>query len=382
MATWGNAQRILGIRLDQMGDVLMTTPALHALRSGVPGRRITLLTSSSGALIAPLLPDVDDVIVHDAPWVKGLAGTHGPDTDLALIDQLRERAFDAAVVFNVWTQNPIPAVMLAYLARIPLRAAYCREKVYGLLSDWFADPDAEVDAPIRHEVRRQLDLVAQLGALSVDERLRLDVPPSAVRAVTAFLAERGIAVGGRAQDRRWALLHPGATAESRRYPPEMFAAAASALVRRHGWQIVIAGGRSERALVDEVMAQMTEPAVRVDGDLSLPDFAALTSIAPVLIANNSGPAHIAAAVGTPVVSLYALTNPQHTPWLVNSRVLNHDVPCRNCLRSVCPMGHHLCLRGVPPEAVVDAALELVGDQQRRRGQRMHVLDGLAVGARA
>jgi ADP-heptose:LPS heptosyltransferase len=78
----------------------------------------------------------------------------------------------------------------------------------------------------------------------------------------------------------------------------------------------------------------------------------------VLICNNSGPAHIAAALDTPVVVLYALTNPQHTPWQVASRVLNHDVPCRNCLRSVCPQGHHACLLRVEPEAVAHAALEL------------------------
>jgi ADP-heptose:LPS heptosyltransferase len=80
----------------------------------------------------------------------------------------------------------------------------------------------------------------------------------------------------------------------------------------------------------------------------------------VLITNNSGPAHLAAAVATPVVDLYALTNPQHTPWLVPARVLNHDVPCRNCLKSVCPQGHHDCLRRVAPERVADAAMELLG----------------------
>lgn len=364
-----------------MGDVLMTTPALHALRAAVPGRRITLLTSSSGAIVAPLVPAVDDVIVYDAPWMKDSQNAaHSAEADLALIQRLTERSFDAAVVFNVWTQNPLPSVMLAYLAGIPLRAAYCRENAYGLLSDWLSDPDAQPQSRIRHEVRRQLDLVAQLGAVALDERLRLDVPSSAVRSVTRLLAQRGVGAFGAAHDRPWALLHPGATAESRRYAPEMFAAAASTLVREHGWQMVIAGGGSDRDLVDRVISEMSAPAVRMDDALSVGELAALISIAPLLIANNSGPAHIAAAVATPIVSLYALTNPQHTPWLVASRVLNHDVPCRNCLRSVCPMGHHLCLRGVPPDAVVHAALDLAAEQHRGRGRHIEVLDRIQVGA--
>jgi ADP-heptose:LPS heptosyltransferase len=87
--------------------------------------------------------------------------------------------------------------------------------------------------------------------------------------------------------------------------------------------------------------------------------AALLAVAPLLIANNTGPVHLASAVGTPVVDLYALTNPQHTPWMVPNRVLNADVPCRNCYKSVCPEGHHDCLRRVPPAAVARAAAELL-----------------------
>jgi ADP-heptose:LPS heptosyltransferase len=104
---------------------------------------------------------------------------------------------------------------------------------------------------------------------------------------------------------------------------------------------------------------MRKPALCVSGALDLSELAALIARASVLIANNSGPAHMAAALGTPVVDLYALTNPQHTPWRVPHRVLSHDVPCRDCLRSVCPLGHHACLELVSPSAVADAACELL-----------------------
>src|SRR5581483_416306 len=95
------------------------------------------------------------------------------------------------------------------------------------------------------------------------------------------------------------------------------------------------------------------------GELTLGELAALLAAAPLLIANNTGPVHLAAAVGCPVVDLYALTNPQHTPWRVPHRVLSHDVPCRWCYKSTCPEGHHSCLRSVEAAAVVGAALELL-----------------------
>src|SRR5687767_8133417 len=104
---------------------------------------------------------------------------------------------------------------------------------------------------------------------------------------------------------------------------------------------------------------MKAPSLSLAGTLDLGHLAALLSHAPVLISNNTGPVHLAAAVGTPVVDLYALTNPQHTPWQVPHRVLNRDVPCRFCYRSVCPEGHQNCLALVPPGEVAQAARELL-----------------------
>jgi ADP-heptose:LPS heptosyltransferase len=154
----------------------------------------------------------------------------------------------------------------------------------------------------------------------------------------------------------WAVLHPGATAPSRRYVPEGFAETARRLGDL-GWGLVFTGGPSEIELVDR--ARDGVPSVSLAGRLDVAELAALLEMAPVLIANNSGPVHLAAAVGTPVVDLYALTNPQHTPWGVAHRVLSHDVECRWCYSSVCPMGHHDCLARVTPGEVVAAARSLV-----------------------
>jgi ADP-heptose:LPS heptosyltransferase len=139
----------------------------------------------------------------------------------------------------------------------------------------------------------------------------------------------------------------------------LWAQACRPLAEDHGLSIAFTGDRSEVVVAARVRARAGEPGPLLAGRLDLAELAALIEAAPLLMAGNTGPVHLAAAVGTPVVDVYALTNPQHTPWMVPSRVLFNDVPCRWCYRSVCPEGHHLCLRGVPPESVVAAALELL-----------------------
>lgn len=352
---WRQARHILAVRLDALGDLLMTTPAIRALHESGPERQITLLTSPSAAGIAALVPEIDDVIVYDAPWVKMTAPRADSGPDHALIERLRAAHFDAAVIFTVYSQNPLPATLLCYLADIPLRLAHGRENPYQLLTNWIKETEPEEQ--VRHEVQRQLDLVATVGSHTSDPRLLLQVPPAAVARVRALLQDAGIDPA-----RPWLAIHAGSTAASRRYPPEHFAAAARLLVREHGLSVVFTGTQAEAQLVATIRQMMQAPSLSLVNHLNLAELAALFKLAPVVISNNTGPAHVAAAVGTPVVDLYALINPQHTPWMVPNRVLYHDVPCRWCYRSICPEGHHACLREVEPERVVAAALELLGQR--------------------
>jgi ADP-heptose:LPS heptosyltransferase len=143
-------------------------------------------------------------------------------------------------------------------------------------------------------------------------------------------------------------MHPGASAPSRRYPADRYAAVAQELIKQ-GYQVALTGTADEVELTEQIRAAAGPSAASLAGKLKLPETAALLSLAPLLIANNTGVVHIAAAAGTPVVDLYALTNPQHTPWAVPSRILFHDVPCKNCFKSICPERHHNCLRLVDPQ---------------------------------
>jgi lipopolysaccharide heptosyltransferase II len=359
---WDRALNLLCIRLDYLGDVLMSTPALRALKAAVPARRITLLTSESGHAAARFIPELHDAIAYAAPWMKSSA-RHDTDTDIAMARTLQLRSFDAAVIFTSYSQSPLPAAMLCYLAGIPLRLAHCHENPYHLLTDWVRDPEPQEG--IRHEVRRQLDLVAAVGSHTPDERLSFAVP-----AADAAWAARRLHALGIDPAQPWLLMHPGASAPSRRYPAPLWSEVASRLIASLKCPVVFTGSASEAPLIAQIQQAIGAPSHSLAGKLTIGKCAAMIALAPVIVCNNTGPAHLAAAVGTPVVDLYALTNPQHTPWQVASRVLFHEVPCRLCYKSICPNGHHDCLAKVTPGRVVRETLELLDDVASDRPARL------------
>ena len=134
-AGWQQAEHVLCVRLDNMGDLLMTTPAIRAVKESRPGRRVTLLAAPSGAAIARLVPEIDDVIVYEAPWMKATAPRTDSRPEYAMAERLRQAGLDAAVIFTVYSQNPLPSALLCYLADIPLRLADCHENPYQLLTE-------------------------------------------------------------------------------------------------------------------------------------------------------------------------------------------------------------------------------------------------------
>src|SRR5690606_11930094 len=141
--------------------------------------------SPSGAEAARLLPWVDDILIYEAPWMKASAPRADPAPDLAMIRRIAGAGFDAAAIFTVYSQNPLPAALLCFLAGIPMRLAHCRENPYQLLTDWIAEREPEQFT--RHEVRRQLDLVAAVGCRTADERMAVRIPEPARNRVIALL---------------------------------------------------------------------------------------------------------------------------------------------------------------------------------------------------
>ncbi len=294
------------------------------------------------------------MIVYDAPWMKATAQLQNSGTEYAMVRYLKERKFDAAIIFTVYSQNPLPSAFLCYLADIPLRLAYCHENPYQLLTHWVYDPEPR--HCIRHEVQRQLDLVATIGCRTTNDRISLRVQPGALRKVQNIFRNMKIK-----ENWPWVIIHAGATAPSRRYPAESFAAVARLLAKDIGCQVILTGTELEQETIRNIQDMMGVPSYSFAGDLTLSEFAALISSVQLLISNNTAPVHIASALGIRVVDLYALTNPQHTPWKVPHRILFHNVSCKYCYKSICPEGHHNCLRLVSPPAVVNAARELLSE---------------------
>ena len=366
---WRTARRIAAIRLDNLGDVLVTTPAIHAIKQSLPEAEITLLASPVGAQVGRLNPDITDVLVYEAPWMDPWHKLPQESArELRTLAEVRARRFDGAIIFTSFRQSPLPAAYLCYLADIPLRHAASIDGPGSLLTTRHKHPER-----MMHEVERGLDLVGAIGLTTNEQDLVLKVPNEARRQIAALLQSEGLAVGAtskRNSARPLVVIHPGCSMPARTYPWEMFAEVASLLVEELDASVVLTGASSERELVERVYGWMRpetrDRALRCAGTLPFPAFCALIEAADLTVTNNTGPMHISAAVKTPVVALFALTNPpeQWGPWCVAHRQLYHEVPCRLCYSRICPYGHE-CLRLVTPEMVVEAAAELLADQGSR-----------------
>ncbi len=352
---WRAAQRVLVVRLDNLGDVLVTTPAIHTVRESLPNASITLLASSVGAQAGRLNPDIDDVIVYQAPWMDPWHELPlKPGREQAMVRTLADGQFDAAIIFTSFRQSPLPAAYLCYLAGIPLRAAASIDGPGSLLTTRHKHPER-----MMHEVERGLDLVGALGMATAERDLVLDVPDIARHEANRVLRERAIEL-----DRPLIVVHPGCSMPARTYPWEMFAGVVELLVERFNVNVVLTGVQSEAELAARIIARVGSAARQsvysVAGELPFPSFCALIEMASLTITNNTGPMHIAAATKTPVIALFALTNPpeQWGPWQVPHQLLYHDVLCRICYARICPYDHE-CLTLVTPAMVADAAAGLL-----------------------
>ncbi len=295
----------------------MTSPALRALKESFSGVKLTLLTSEMGASIARFIPEVDQTLVFTAPWIKSEKESSNLDL-LNLLPKIKKRQFDLSIIFTNFSQNPLPAAMIAYLTGIPRRLSYCRENPHKLLTDWYPDP--EPFSGVTHGVKRQLKLVEAIGAKTKNPNLSLKVPKIGVYRAIKKLEEAGADLY-----KPWMIVHPGSSEPKRRFPVELFAKSTKLITNRLGIQVVITGIEQEGKLAD-IILQQNPSAFSLVGQLDLSELIGLLSVSPLLLSNNTGPVHIAAAVNTPVVVLYARTNPEHTPWMVKNEILFFDYP--------------------------------------------------------
>src|SRR3954451_12495618 len=331
---------VLVARLDNLGDVLLAGPAVRAIAAG--STRVTMLAGPNGAEAAAMLPGVDQVEVFRAPWIDPDPEPLDPEAVEGLRERLSALRPDRLVILTSFHQSPLPLALVARMAGVPHVSAISPDYPGSLL-----DVRHTVDGSL-HEVERALSLAARLGyslPAGDDGRLR-------VRGVRRHSPTRpGVP---------YVVVHPGCSVPARTWPAGRFADLVD-LLAAGDTSVFLTGARSERGLVARIAGEPRPGVVDLSGRTDLAGLAAVLSNACVLVTGNTGPAHLAAAVGAPVVSVFPPTVPafRWRPWGVPTLVLgDQDIGCAGCRAQTCPVPGHPCVSSVLPEQVLDAIRRL------------------------
>lgn len=320
---------VLIARLDNDGDVLLAGPAVRAVAAGAG--RVTLLFGPRGRAAARLLPDVDGLHTFTAPWIDPEPEPVSSVATMGLVEELAALHLDQAIILTSYHQSPLPLALLLRLAGIPTIVAISPDYPGSLL-----DIRHRVTEDV-HEVERSLSLVATLG---------YTLPPGD----DGRLAIRrcGASVRHLVGDGPYVVVHPGASVPARAWAPERNARLVEALADA-GTKVIVSGAPGEKRLTALVAGRARPKVVDLGGATDLATLAEVVAGASAIVVGNTGPAHLAAAVGTPVVSLFAPTVPavRWRPWRVPHVLLGlQDISCAGCRARQCPVEGHPCLGAV------------------------------------
>ena len=352
---WAEAQRILVMRLDNIGDVLMTSPVLRTLKENRPDSRITLMTSLGGKAAVPLLPWVDEIFSWRVLWQDIGRLSFAPARELELVETLRGGGYDAAIILTSFKQTPHAAGYACYLAGIPLRLGESKEWGGGVFTTEVPPAPDEL-----HQTERNLRLIEHAGFKVLDRSLGVRVPKEAREAAGGMLKEHGVAPGS-----PYLLLCPWTSCQARTYPTERFARAARHLSEETGYPVVVSGTETDRSRSGELFGTFGDEAVDLVGATRFPELAALVEGAHLVLTNNTSTMHLADSLRTPGVVLFSGTEleeqwrPRHTPH----RLLRRETWCSPCYAFECP--YNLQCLDIPPEEVVEAGLSLLTGTKER-----------------
>jgi lipopolysaccharide heptosyltransferase I len=332
--------RFLIVRLGALGDVVHAIPVAAALRRAFPAARIDWLVSGKHREILDLVPSIDHRIA-----IQDRTGAGGGASFLSAIRAIRHNRYDVAIDLQGLIKSAIIARLSGASRVVGFNSKYAREPLARLFYTDVHDPGGEgMYAPTetRHVVDINLGLLASLGITAGVPEFPLDSVPS--RAAQA-MAE---AAGG-----RYALLNPGAAWPNKRWPPPRLAALASALRDRQNLASVILWGPGEVELAQEVVA-MAGGAAILSPQTAIADVVALARGAAVMVSGDTGPTHIAAAVGTPIVGIYGPTRPERNgPWVRQDETISRAETCQCHHLRQCKV-EHMCLLDIQVEEVLAA----------------------------
>jgi heptosyltransferase-2 len=347
----GSLRRILVRAPTWVGDAVMATPALRALRGACPSARITVEGRATLEGLLNGLSSFDEFLVDPGRGARAVRSR---------AHRLREREFDLAVLLP---DSP-RAALGPFLARIPRRIGYARDPLRrALLTDPLDHPRCNGHRAAIPTTESFLEISRRLGCVDRGTELELHVSPDAAERVDRELACHGIGA-----DDDLLVVTPGASfGSSKLWPTKHFARACDQITRELGLIPVLAPGPGEFEIAELIATQMNERAVvRIDEQPCLEDLKALIARSELALTNDTGPRHIAVALRRPVVVVMGPTDPAHTALhLERQRVLRRDLPCSPCQLKICPIDHR-CMTGLRPDSVVEAARELLEESGRAR----------------
>ena len=342
-------ERVVVRGANWVGDAVMTVPALRALRHLLPHAHITLATRTWAEGIFADVDFVDDLLLIDER-AKGLRGF------LSQTRAWRAHRFDLALLFP----NAVGPALVALAARVPVRFGYATDGRAPLLTHTLPTPEWR---STRHEVFYYLYLVAALENLLTGEQAvtmrepQFDLSVSDMRRADAgsLLFASGVRF-----DRPVVALCPGSiNSRAKRWPAESYAALADKLIMEAGVSVVLIGSAAEQDVTDEVCAHMRQRPVVLTGKTTLAQTVAVLSLSDLLVTNDTGPAHIAAALGRPTLVIFGPTNPLTTrPFAPAAEIVREPPDCAPCMLRDCPIDHR-CMTAITPAHVFAQACEVL-----------------------
>jgi heptosyltransferase-2 len=340
-------ERVVVRGTNWVGDAVMTIPALRELRRVLPDAHLTLTTRSWSEGLFRDADFLDDLLIYDRRGMGSVARA---------TREWRARRFDLAILF----QNAFEAALIAAVARVPLRLGYATDGRRALLTHALPLPSWHGE---RHEVFYYLNIISELerllrGSSDVLEREpRFDLRVNAARRAEA---RELLKAHGASMDGPLVALCPGSTnSRAKRWPGERYAALADRFVDEMGASVVLVGSAEEVGVSRAVSEQMRRRAVMLTGRTDLSGAVAVLSLSDMLITNDTGPAHIAAALERPALVIFGPTDPATTrPFSQRAQIIRRPPECAPCMLRDCPIDHR-CMTAITHDEVFARACEMM-----------------------
>jgi len=341
-----NIKRILILRTDRIGDVVLSTPVITAARKAFPDAYIAVMVSPQTREIVTGNPYLNEVIVYDKRLKhRGIFKT------LGFIARLKKKRFDLVLILH----STLRVNCISFLAGIPKRVGYARGKMDFLLTHKL---EYKKRLGEKHESEYSLDVLRSIGVKACPSPLVVPIKKEYERNIDDLLKSSGLEDG-----EKFIVLHPGASCPSKMWPQENFARVGDSLAERFGLKVVLVSSPDQVKIGKTIRGIMKNRPLFLCGKTSLGELGALFKKASLFISNDSGPVHVACAVGVPVISIFGRNEKGLSPtrWKGLSDkniVLHKDVGCSKCLAHNCKKGF-LCLKSVTVEDVLTPARTLL-----------------------